>query len=68
VQHLARRFAAQHPEFGPAREEGEGCGFPCHSKDGGSCAFRRAGLCHKPKGPPDHELSHKHSTTRGETL
>ncbi|MEW5902931.1 MAG: chemotaxis protein [Pseudomonadota bacterium] len=27
VQHAARRFAARHPEFGPAREEGEeGCG------------------------------------------
>lgn len=26
VQHLARAFAAKHPEFGPAREEGESCG------------------------------------------
>lgn len=26
VQHLARIFAARHPEFGPAREEGGGCG------------------------------------------
>ncbi len=27
VQHAARSFAARHPEFGPAREEGEeGCG------------------------------------------
>jgi hypothetical protein len=25
VQHLARRYAARHPEFGPAREEGLGC-------------------------------------------
>ena len=29
VQHLARRFAARHPEFGPAREEGGGCGISC---------------------------------------
>ena len=26
VQHLARLYAARHPEFGPAREEGGGCG------------------------------------------
>lgn len=29
VQHLARRFAARHPEFGPAREEGGECGISC---------------------------------------
>jgi len=29
VQHLARRFAARHPEFGPAREEGGSCGISC---------------------------------------
>ena len=29
VQRLARRFAASHPEFGPAREEGGGCGSSC---------------------------------------
>lgn len=36
VQHLARLFAARHPEFGPAREEGGGCGALlclCNSKD-----------------------------------
>lgn len=36
VQHLARTFAARHPEFGPAREEGEGCGALlclCKNKD-----------------------------------
>ena len=36
VQHLARCFAARHPEFGPAREEGEGCGALlclCKNKD-----------------------------------
>ena len=26
VQFLARWYAARHPEFGPAREEGGGCG------------------------------------------
>jgi hypothetical protein len=36
VQQLARRFAAQHPEFGPAREEGSGCGHSCLCT-GGSC-------------------------------
>ena len=29
VQHLARRYAARHPEFGPAREEGLGCDGGC---------------------------------------
>lgn len=29
VQHLARLYAARHPEFGPAREEGGGCGSRC---------------------------------------
>jgi hypothetical protein len=33
VQALARRFATRHPEFGPAREEGGGCG----SGQCGSC-------------------------------
>jgi len=29
VQHLARAYASRHPEFGPAREEGSGCGLAC---------------------------------------
>ena len=29
VQHFARRFAARHPELGPRREEGMGCGIGC---------------------------------------
>ncbi|MGB5277241.1 MAG: hypothetical protein WBO16_06990 [Gammaproteobacteria bacterium] len=37
VQHLARSYAARHPEFGPAREEGSGCGKSCLCT-GGSCA------------------------------
>lgn len=36
VQQLARRYAARHPEFGPAREEGSGCGRSCMCA-GGSC-------------------------------
>jgi len=40
VQHAARQFAARHPEFGPAREEGEescgGCGHVCSGHCAGS--------------------------------
>ena len=38
VQHLARMFAVRHPEYGPAREEGGGCGgLFCLCKDGANC-------------------------------
>lgn len=38
VQHLSRKFAARHPELGPAREEGGGCsGLFCLCKDEGKC-------------------------------
>jgi len=38
VQQMARDFAARHPEFGPAKEEGSGCGgCACGS---GQCATR----------------------------
>jgi hypothetical protein len=38
VQHLSRSFAARHPEFGPAREEGGGCGgLFCLCKDKQAC-------------------------------
>jgi len=38
VQHLSRVFAARHPEFGPAREEGSGCGsLLCLCRDKGNC-------------------------------
>ncbi|MGC9451105.1 MAG: chemotaxis protein [Oceanipulchritudo sp.] len=38
VQHLARLFASRHPELGPAREEGGGCGgLFCLCKDGQAC-------------------------------
>jgi hypothetical protein len=39
IQQLARRFAARHPELGPAREEGSGCGNSCMCV-GGSCSKR----------------------------
>ncbi len=39
VQHGARRFAARHPEFGPAKEEGSGCGSCC-SCSSGRCTGR----------------------------
>ena len=32
VQGLARKYAARHPEFGPAKEEGGGCGKSCLCK------------------------------------
>lgn len=37
VQTLARRYAARHPEFGPAREEGGGCGTSCLCGSSGEC-------------------------------
>lgn len=30
VQKLSRDFAIHHPELGPYREEGSGCGGGCH--------------------------------------
>ncbi|MDH5632161.1 MAG: hypothetical protein OEZ10_04120 [Gammaproteobacteria bacterium] len=36
VQTAARRFADRHPELGPAREEGGGCGSHCGCQ-GDSC-------------------------------
>jgi hypothetical protein len=37
VQHIARLFARRHPEFGPNREEGGGCGRGCSCSAGGNC-------------------------------
>jgi hypothetical protein len=34
VQQAARNFAARHPEFGPAKEEGSGCGVSCSCRHG----------------------------------
>jgi hypothetical protein len=36
VQSIARHFSKLHPEFGPHREEGSGCGKSCMCS-GGSC-------------------------------
>ena len=36
VQQAARKFAANHPELGPVKEEGLGCGKTCGCKSG-SC-------------------------------
>lgn len=43
VQRLSRKVAAQHPEFGPAREEGGGCG------GGGKCNCSSIEQCTNPK-------------------
>jgi len=37
VQDISRKFAKRHPEFGPYREEGSGCGGGCHN-----CSDRKA--------------------------
>ena len=34
IQQLARGFATRHPEFGPAKEEGGGCGTGCSCSSG----------------------------------
>lgn len=39
VQQRARDFASSHPEFGPAKEEGSGCGSSC-ACSGNQCARR----------------------------
>ena len=36
IQQVARKYAASHPELGPMKEEGLGCGKTCGCK-GGSC-------------------------------
>jgi len=41
VQQAARRFAARHPEFGPAKEEGGGCGSSCSCSAGGKCTNKQ---------------------------
>jgi hypothetical protein len=37
IQQAARKYAANHPELGPVKEEGLGCGKTCGCKKG-SCA------------------------------
>ena len=41
VQHASRLYAQRHPEFGPAREEGGGCGRSCLCKNG-TCEKKQA--------------------------
>ncbi|MBF0265587.1 MAG: chemotaxis protein [Gammaproteobacteria bacterium] len=41
VQKLSRKVAVQHPEFGPAREEGGGC------NSGGNCRCSNSNSCSK---------------------
>lgn len=41
VQHVTRAFAKAHPEFGPPREEGAGCGKSCMCGSGGSCKTKK---------------------------
>lgn len=49
VQHLARVVAARHPEWGPAREEGGGCGKSCGCSLGEQRACRQAQTESDPK-------------------
>ena len=42
VQQAARNYAARHPEFGPAKEEGRGCGKGCVC-DNGHCTRKQHG-------------------------
>ncbi len=38
VQHITRGYSERHPEFGPAREEGGGCGgLFCLCQNGQDC-------------------------------
>ena len=53
VQRLARRFAARHPEFGPAPKEGVGCGMcasGCENPDT-DCELGDADCALRPKPP-----------------
>jgi hypothetical protein len=43
VQQLARFYAKQHPEFGPTREEGGGCGMSCGCSDPSACQNKNHG-------------------------
>jgi hypothetical protein len=60
VQQGARRFAERHPEFGPAREEGGGCGFHCRGKDGKPCLIGKLGFCHTPNESKKNDAFPKH--------
>lgn len=53
VQQKSREFARRHPEYGPAREEGGGCGTSCLCSKGGSCSKRTPA-----QNQQQHEFSH----------
>ncbi len=36
IQHISRKYSTSHPEFGPFKEEGAGCGKNCGCK-GNNC-------------------------------
>jgi len=38
VQAIARNYARHHPEFGPFREDGAGCGSRCGCANKGQCS------------------------------
>ncbi|MEZ5452747.1 MAG: chemotaxis protein [Thiothrix sp.] len=40
VQRFVREFSLRHPEFGPPREEGGGCGSSCGCKGKTACKNR----------------------------
>ncbi len=42
VQHLYRRFALRHPEYGPFRDGDMGCGGGCLCDSGKACAKKRS--------------------------
>jgi len=37
IQHFSRLFAKKYPQWGPAREEGQGCGKSCSCSNKGTC-------------------------------
>jgi hypothetical protein len=43
IQQLSRHYAQQHPQFGPPREEGSGCGKSCLCSNG-NCKNKQQSL------------------------
>ena len=54
VQHLSRTFARRHPEWGPPREEGAGCGLFCFCRNRETCP--KSKLKNLKPGHPDQKL------------
>jgi hypothetical protein len=64
VQKLSRDFAIRHPEFGPPKEEGGGCGHSCLCSSSGSCKNKsNAGSSLK----IDHTLHNQEGSRYGES-